>query len=66
MIWGTVDNVVGTNHIQAGWTFKFQVVDGGTPGKKGDTMEYWWLTGTSSHWGPVDVIDGNLVVHTYE
>ena len=65
-VWGTVDNVVGTTHIKAGWTFWFDVVDGGSPGTNGDTMEYQWLTGNSSHWGPVAVTDGNLVVHTYE
>lgn len=64
-VWGTVDNVVGTSHIRVGWTFWFIVVDGGTPGSNGDTMEYQWLTGNNSHWNG-NVTDGNLVVHTYE
>lgn len=60
------------------WLF-VKVVDGGTPGAAGDEIGWDWSSGmdetdaaervrseeTPDHWWGV-VIDGNLVVHTYE
>lgn len=47
-----------------GQTLYVTVCDAGSPGTAGDTMEAEW-SGGGGLW-KYDVVDGNLVVHTYE